>query len=171
MLNSNKLGSVYTSHHTKTVRKDENANENKTFVAIFLKHCFQIHLIKHAARHSCSYTSSWVQLEVSTGFTDCLPDSDLMKIRPVVLKIFHVNRQRAMAKLVHNRRQNIAESLPTGQVVSAQLRADSQLTASASVDQRWRLFVWSTQPLFGLYQYLSVGSIQSTALRLTALWV
>jgi len=71
-----------------------------------------------------------------------------MKIRPVVLKMYHENRQRAMAKLMHNPRQIIAESLPTGQVGSAQLRDGRRLLALATAGQRWRLFVWSITTAF-----------------------
>jgi len=99
VLNFNKLGIVYTSHHSN----DGNATENKTTQQT----CGEVQLF---------VTSPSVQSVVSTGFTDCLPDSHLMKTRPVVLKIYHVNRQRATAKSVRNPRQIIAESLPTGQV-------------------------------------------------------
>jgi hypothetical protein len=45
-------------------------------------------------------------------------DSGLMKIRSVVLEIFHVNQQRAMTELVHNTCQIIVDSMPTGHVGS-----------------------------------------------------
>lgn len=51
-----------------------------------------------------------------------------------------------MAKLVHNPRQMIAESMPTGHVGT---KAGRQATyCIRTVDQRWLLFVWSITTAF-----------------------
>jgi hypothetical protein len=143
-------------------RTQQTSSEVQLF--IYVRHVTSRHVTSRLV------TSPWVQLEVSTGFIDCLPDLDLIKIRPVVLEIFHANWQRAMAKLVHNPRQITAESLPTGQVRSAQLRKGRQATSFISnggSEVTAVHLVDHNRFLFSLNIY--VISIQSMALRLTAL--